>query len=298
MKSCTNIYNSLLQAPADGTASFTLDVTKPLDIAVGQLVRLVASIRVGNVDMPTPLTGFLVLRRQDPGSRLQMIMDDKTLYDKEVKNTGGKFEQIESEKTQVTENPKVKIVQDSGAQPMDITIRGLGLAKAESVRVSAENTQAGSATGGQQTGGQQTGQQTVAPSRAVESGPASQSGGVNSVASLESGTNPATGLPAQTTAGQQPPKTSGPASQASSGPGSQATSGPGSKATSGRGSSTSLGPGSQATSGFSSSTSSSSGTSPPTSSGPATIVPNEGAYGRPVNKAVAYMVPLVAAFLL
>ncbi|KAH7009548.1 hypothetical protein EDB80DRAFT_536183, partial [Ilyonectria destructans] len=113
-------------APPNGNASFSLNVTKPLGIAPGALVRLIASIRVGDIGAPSQQFGLL-LRRDKTGSTLQMIMDEKTIYDKELETTAGKFKEVESEKTMGSENPKVEMIQESGAEPVDVTIRGIKL---------------------------------------------------------------------------------------------------------------------------------------------------------------------------
>ncbi|KAH8686172.1 hypothetical protein BGZ61DRAFT_297531, partial [Ilyonectria robusta] len=117
-------------APPNGNASFSLNITKPLDIAPGELVRLIASIRVEEVGAPSPQVGLL-LRRDLTGSTLQMIMDQKTIYDKELETTAGKFKEVESEKTMSSDNPKLEIIQESGAKPVDVTIRGIRLAEAK-----------------------------------------------------------------------------------------------------------------------------------------------------------------------
>jgi hypothetical protein len=144
------MYNSLLRAPPNGNASFSIDVTKPLDIAPGELVSLIASIRVGDIGAPNSQLGFL-LRRESTGSRLQMIMDEKSIYDKELETTAGKFEEVESEKTEISDNPKVDILQESGDNPVDLTVRGLMLVEAERAALSAETTRIESAPSGQET---------------------------------------------------------------------------------------------------------------------------------------------------
>ncbi|RKK94499.1 hypothetical protein BFJ70_g17703, partial [Fusarium oxysporum] len=100
-------HASLLLAPPNGRASFSLDVRKSPNIAPGELVNLTASIRVDLIGAPNPQFRSL-FRRGSTGSRLQMIMDEKSIYDKELETTGGKFEEVKSEKTAVSAHPKIE----------------------------------------------------------------------------------------------------------------------------------------------------------------------------------------------
>ncbi|KAJ4073717.1 hypothetical protein NW756_014044 [Fusarium oxysporum] len=128
-------HASLLLAPPNGRASFSLDVRKPPNIAPGELVNLTASIRVDLIGAPNPQAGTLFLRGSTR-SRLQMIMDEKSIYDKELETTGGKFEEVKSEKTAVSAHPKIEIIQKSGNNPVALTFRGLSLVKAERSTIS------------------------------------------------------------------------------------------------------------------------------------------------------------------
>lgn len=65
-----------------------------------------------------------------------MIMDEKSIYDKELKTTGGKFEEVKSEKTAVSAHPKIEIIQKSRNNPVALTFRGLSLIKAERSAIS------------------------------------------------------------------------------------------------------------------------------------------------------------------
>ncbi|KAJ4182752.1 hypothetical protein NW755_010249 [Fusarium falciforme] len=182
----------LLRAPPNGNASFSIDVTKPLDIAPGELVSLIASIRVGDIGAPNSQLGFL-LRRESTGSRLQMIMDEKSIYDKELETTGGKFEEVESEKTNISDNPKVSMLQESGDNPVDLTVRGLMLVEAERAALSAETTRTESAPSGQE---------TSVTSGNGKGGGGRESGSFSSVSSLsETGTGAGTSPASPTSSG-------------------------------------------------------------------------------------------------
>ncbi|SCO78471.1 uncharacterized protein FRV6_02684 [Fusarium oxysporum] len=119
-------HASLLLAPPNGRASFSLDVRKPPNVAPGELVNLTASIRVDFIGAPNPQVRTL-FRRGSTRSRLQMIMDEKSIHDKELETTGGKFEEVKSEKTAVSAHPKIEIIQKSGNNPVALTFRGLSL---------------------------------------------------------------------------------------------------------------------------------------------------------------------------
>ncbi|PNP73893.1 hypothetical protein FNYG_12852 [Fusarium nygamai] len=72
------------------------------------------------------------------GSRLQMIMDERSIYNKELETTGGKFQEVKSEKTTISDHPNVEMVQSSGEKPVALTVRGLSLVKAERSAISVK----------------------------------------------------------------------------------------------------------------------------------------------------------------
>ncbi|QKD52111.2 uncharacterized protein FOBCDRAFT_129037, partial [Fusarium oxysporum Fo47] len=77
----------LLTAPPNGEASFSLNISLPPNITPGELVNLLASIRVesNGTSMPRDRSLF---KREMTGSRLRMILDEKSIYDKELETTG------------------------------------------------------------------------------------------------------------------------------------------------------------------------------------------------------------------
>ncbi|EXK76957.1 hypothetical protein FOQG_18315 [Fusarium oxysporum f. sp. raphani 54005] len=205
----------LLTAPPNGEANFTLKVKKPLGIAPGSLVRLRASIRVEEIGATNPHVRSL-FRRENTGNRLQMIMDEKTIYDKEVKATAGKFEQVQSEKTTFSDNPIVEVVQKAGKNPVALTVRGLSFVKSagptkeptippeeptippeeqtippeESTFPTGEPTFPAEVTGTESVSG---GQETTVSGGTGKSGGGKESGSYSSVSNLESETG--TGTP-------------------------------------------------------------------------------------------------------
>ncbi|KAH7210113.1 hypothetical protein DER44DRAFT_809745 [Fusarium oxysporum] len=77
----------LLTAPPNGEASFSLNISLPPNITPGELVNLLASIRVESNGTSMPRARSL-FRREMTGSRLRMILDEKSIYDKELETTG------------------------------------------------------------------------------------------------------------------------------------------------------------------------------------------------------------------
>jgi hypothetical protein len=256
-----------------------------MGIATGALVKLTASIRVGDFGVPNPQFGFL-LRRQGASPRLQMIMDGRPIYDEDLESTGGTFKEVESGETEVSDNPKVEIVQEGGAQPVDLTIRGIKLAEAESPPVNGETTRGESPPG-------ETTQAESPPGETTQAEPAP--GETTRAQTAPVGTTRAQTAPGVTTQAQSAPGESAPVetTQAESAPGGQETSAP---------SGTGKGGGGGESGGVESETGTGTGTgtgpASSTSSEPSLVVPNEGGYDYTVNKAVVYVVPLVAAFLI
>ncbi|EWZ77287.1 hypothetical protein FOWG_18292, partial [Fusarium oxysporum f. sp. lycopersici MN25] len=110
----------LIGAPPNGEASFSLNISLPPNITPGELVNLLASIRVesNGTSMPRDRSLF---KREMTGSRLRMILDEKSIYDKELETTGGKFQEVKSEKTSISDQPSIKMVQRSGSNPVALT---------------------------------------------------------------------------------------------------------------------------------------------------------------------------------
>ncbi|KAH7231436.1 hypothetical protein B0J15DRAFT_354601, partial [Fusarium solani] len=112
----------LLTAPANGNASFTLDITKPLDIEPGGPIRLMASIRVENIDTPDRRLRF-ASRGERKASRFEMLMDDSSIYNEELVTTHGEFEEVLSDKTKASKKQKVKMLQEASDQLVGVTVK-------------------------------------------------------------------------------------------------------------------------------------------------------------------------------
>ncbi|GKU09166.1 unnamed protein product [Fusarium langsethiae] len=118
----------LLEAPPNGEARFTLEVKEPLNIAEDSLVNVLMSIKVEELG-PTKRRKRFVFERASAGTRLQLIMNEKKIFDKQVRATEGKFRQIKSEKTRFVQNPMIEVLQRAGSNPVAVTVRGLSVVK-------------------------------------------------------------------------------------------------------------------------------------------------------------------------
>ncbi|SPJ88211.1 uncharacterized protein FTOL_12547 [Fusarium torulosum] len=169
---------------------------------------------------PNPRARSL-FRRVDTGSRLQMIMDEKKIYDKELKTTGDKFEEVKSEKTTISDNPVVEIVQKAGDNPVALAVRGLSFVKSGGSTFSAERPTAAKQTAEEPIPQEPTsekptfpaevagtesiprGQETTSPSGTSKNGGGRESGSYASVSNLgsETGTGTPTSPVSPTTTG-------------------------------------------------------------------------------------------------
>ncbi|QPC69479.1 hypothetical protein HYE68_000231 [Fusarium pseudograminearum] len=113
----------VLQAPPNSEAKFTLEVKEPLDIVEDSLVNIRVSVKVEELDPNNRRKRFLFERAT--GTRLQLIMNEKKIYDKQVKSTDGRFREIKSEKTRFVKNPMIEVLQRAGSNPVAVTVRGL-----------------------------------------------------------------------------------------------------------------------------------------------------------------------------
>ncbi|EKJ70348.1 hypothetical protein FPSE_09565 [Fusarium pseudograminearum CS3096] len=113
----------VLQAPPNSEAKFTLEVKEPLDIVEDSLVNIRVSVKVEELDPNNRRKRFLFERAT--GTRLQLIMNEKKIYDKQVKTTDGRFREIKSEKTRFVKNPMIEVLQRAGSNPVAVTVRGL-----------------------------------------------------------------------------------------------------------------------------------------------------------------------------
>ncbi|KAM5357574.1 hypothetical protein ACJZ2D_016131 [Fusarium nematophilum] len=107
-----------MSPPANGQASFSLDVKTPLEISTGEFAKMKASIRVGGENKRT---------------NLQMFVDGSSVYDEDPVSTEGKFQQVTSERFKPSKNPKIKMVQRNGDEPVELTVKGVRIETVSSV---------------------------------------------------------------------------------------------------------------------------------------------------------------------
>ncbi|KAH6960090.1 hypothetical protein BKA56DRAFT_433600, partial [Ilyonectria sp. MPI-CAGE-AT-0026] len=127
--SSTTIDGKTAMAPPNGRAFFTLNITKPLNIQPGELVRLIASIKVEEIGTQDRRLRFAP-RGEKTDSSLRMLLDDASIYHRELVTTDGKFRGVTSEKTKSSKTPRIQIIQESGAYPVQVTVRSVKITHA------------------------------------------------------------------------------------------------------------------------------------------------------------------------
>lgn len=81
------------------------------------------SVKVEELDSTNLRKRFLFERAT--GTRLQLIINEKKIYDKQVETTDGRFREIKSEKTRFVQNPIIEVLQRAGSNPVAVTVRGI-----------------------------------------------------------------------------------------------------------------------------------------------------------------------------
>ncbi|KAJ3454222.1 hypothetical protein MRS44_018116 [Fusarium solani] len=90
---------------------------------LGFLVKFAATIRVSTNDRRRGSA----LRGEKTGSRLQIRVNGKSVYDEELVTTGGKFQEVASDTFASSENPRIDMVQKNGDKIIDLTVKGPAL---------------------------------------------------------------------------------------------------------------------------------------------------------------------------
>ncbi|KAH6953764.1 hypothetical protein BKA56DRAFT_681764 [Ilyonectria sp. MPI-CAGE-AT-0026] len=125
-----------MSPPPRAEANFTVDVEAPREISTGELAQLMADINCGG---------------QDTGPRLQMFVNDQSVFDQDLVPTDGTFQQVSSENFKSEPNMRIKMVQTNGDQSVEIVVKD---AKIQAVVGSSRTNSAdqGSETGGSGSG--------------------------------------------------------------------------------------------------------------------------------------------------
>jgi outer membrane biosynthesis protein TonB len=216
-----------------------------------------------------------------------MILDEKSIYDKELKTTGGKFQEVKSEKTSISDQPSIKMVQRSGSNPVALTVRGLSLVKAEKQTAPSEKQ---TAPAEKQTAPAE--KQTAPAEKQTAPAEKQTAPAEKQTAPVEKPTIPSekSTIPVERpTVSEEEPTIPAEVTQTEAAQQTARSSG-GSKTGGGRESG-----------GFISvsnlETKTVTGPGIPTTSGPIEITPNEGGHNHMINKAVLYILPLLAAIM-
>ncbi|KAF4974853.1 hypothetical protein FZEAL_8314 [Fusarium zealandicum] len=112
-----------LNAPANGEATFTVSVETTDDLDTDELVRLVASILVGEGSDSAKLRR----RAAETDCSLRMIVDNKKVYDEPLMSTGGQFQDVSGTGVALSEKPDVQVTQSCRSQPASLTVRDVSL---------------------------------------------------------------------------------------------------------------------------------------------------------------------------
>lgn len=121
-----------MSPPPRAEANFTVDVEAPREISTGELAQLMADINCGG---------------EDTGPRLQMFVNDRSVFDQDLVPTDGTFQQVTSENFKSEPNLRIKMVQTNGDESIEIVVKD---AKIQAVVGSSRTNSAGQGT---ETGG-------------------------------------------------------------------------------------------------------------------------------------------------
>ncbi|RGP77788.1 cell surface glyco 1 [Fusarium longipes] len=110
----------LLKPPPNGKANCEIAPTggEVDEIPAGEYIRVLLSVKVEEVDSSSS-------KDVATGSRLKMLVDENTVYDKELVSTGNKgdTQNIESDPFKSAKNQKIRMIQECGEKPVELTIQ-------------------------------------------------------------------------------------------------------------------------------------------------------------------------------
>ncbi|KAF4975531.1 hypothetical protein FZEAL_7677 [Fusarium zealandicum] len=126
-----------LSTPANENSSFSVNVKASTKIPTGNLAKIVASIRVGNIGTVQQELG------KNPGliktgCSLVMLVDGSSVYKQELMATTGEFQEYSSSNFQCSKQPAIDVVHECGDRPSEITVVDAKLAAANNVGSSDE----------------------------------------------------------------------------------------------------------------------------------------------------------------
>ncbi|KPA38519.1 cell surface glycoprotein 1 [Fusarium langsethiae] len=119
----------LLKPPANGKANCEIAPTggEVDKIPAGEYIRVLLSVKVEKVGASNTKDG-------KTGSRLKMLVDENTVYDKELVSTGDSngSQDIESDPFESAKNQKIRMIQECGEEPVELTIQDANIRVARS----------------------------------------------------------------------------------------------------------------------------------------------------------------------
>lgn len=125
-----------MSPPPSAEANFTIDVPTPPEISTDELAKIIANIKCGG---------------ENTGPRLQMFVNDRSVFDKDLVPTNGKFQQVTSDNFKTESDLRIKMVQTNGDERIELIIKD---AKIQGVISSTRTNSAdmGTGTGGSSSG--------------------------------------------------------------------------------------------------------------------------------------------------
>ncbi|KAH7109726.1 hypothetical protein B0J13DRAFT_534701 [Dactylonectria estremocensis] len=125
-----------MSPPPNAEANFTIDVQTPPEISTDELAKIIADINCGG---------------ENTGPRLQMFVNDRSVFDKDLVPTNGKFQQVTSDNFKSESDLRIKMVQTNGDESIELIIKDV---KIQAVFSSTRTNSAdiGTGTGGSSSG--------------------------------------------------------------------------------------------------------------------------------------------------
>jgi hypothetical protein len=119
-----------MRPPAKGSASFSLTAVLLDIVPSGNLVRFLATIRVGKVSSQ-PRRSLLWRRETTTTCSLQILVNGTILYDERLFTTDiNKY--VISNSFEAAEYPEFQVIQECGSEPIDLTFAGPAIENSES----------------------------------------------------------------------------------------------------------------------------------------------------------------------
>lgn len=112
-----------MRPPANGKAVFILDADLVDKIPSGNLVRVLAGIKVGELSSQSRRS-FLWRRVKETSCSLHILVNDKTVYDESLVTSDGYFDWVISSSLEASKYPRLEMIQECGNEPVELIVSG------------------------------------------------------------------------------------------------------------------------------------------------------------------------------